>query len=49
MQIGNIRQAFGVEPLTDWDESVPPDQYGRTPKIERFKRDLTEFIEEWSA
>ncbi|WP_136601444.1 chymotrypsin family serine protease [Salinigranum halophilum] len=50
-QIGNVRDALGVEPITDWDEDTPPTDYAvdrpTDDDLEQFKRDLVEFVESW--
>jgi len=50
VQIGNIRDAFGVEPITDWDDETIPADYGKTndDDLQRFKTDLVGFIESWN-
>lgn len=46
-QIGNIEDALGVEPITDWDSETPPKEYGNED-IQEFKDDLIEYIQDWT-
>jgi hypothetical protein len=49
VQIGNVRDALGVEPILDWDDETIPVEYGKSTDddLQRFKNDLIEFIEGW--
>lgn len=47
-QIGNIQDALGVEPISDWDDTIPPIEYNRPDEMQKFKADLISYIENWT-
>lgn len=47
-QIGNVEEALGVKVITDWNPDTPPIDYG-SEDLQKFKEDLTNYIENWSA
>lgn len=50
MQIENVMDSLGVEPITDWDPDSRPVDYVRSaesPELQQFKDDLVTFIQEW--
>lgn len=51
-QIGNVEEALGIEPITDWDTTDAPIEYTRgehADELQQFKDDLITYIEEWRA
>lgn len=47
-QIGNVKDALGVEPITDWNPDTPPNEYG-SDDLEKFKEDLIAYVESWEG
>jgi hypothetical protein len=47
VQISNITEALGVEPIVDWDEEVPPVEHGRSSDLQRLKDDVIAYVESW--
>lgn len=49
VQIKNVTEALGVEPITNWNDEQSPIEYGRVDDdLQRFKDDLIEYIENWN-
>lgn len=47
-QIGNIEDALGVKPITEWNPDTPPIDYN-SEDLQKFKEDLIDYIENWSG
>lgn len=49
-QIGNVEDALGIEPITDWDDDQRPidRMQAEDDDLQRFKDDLISYIKDWS-